>query len=94
MNLRNFVCISIAAGTLVTATGCGSAGSGTGQSMTTPAPTTPAPTTPAPQDLTVAAIQGLASTTSETNDPTAVNAGAVTVQPQSDETSDPSSVNQ
>jgi hypothetical protein len=61
-----------------------------------PMPTQPSqptmPTQPQPTMLSVNDVLGKAKAQSETDDPLAVNGGAVTVNPANDEVSDPVSV--
>jgi hypothetical protein len=89
---KDFVCISLAAGTFAMFAGCGG-GSGSSMSATPTPPSSTAPTPmPTAQSLEFQQVRDLSATSSETTDPMAVNGGAVTVTPTDDDVSDPGSV--
>ena len=93
MKAKDFVCISLAAGTLAIFAGCGGGGSGSSMSMApAPPPSTSTAPMPTTQNMEFPQVHEMASTASETADPMAVNGGAVTVTPTDDDVSDPSSV--
>jgi len=90
---RDFVCISLAAGTFAMFAGCGGGGSGSSMSA---APAPPSSTAPPPmattQNLEFPQVRDLSNVSNDTTDPIPVNGGAVTVTPTDDDVSDPNSV--
>jgi hypothetical protein len=87
----NLIALALGAGMCIGLYACG------GQNNAAmPMPTQPSqptmPTQPQPTMLSVNDVLGKAKAQSETDDPLAVNGGAVTVNPANDEVSDPVSV--
>ncbi len=90
MKTRNRVVIAVAAGMCVVLCACGGGGSN-GSTAMTPTPTPPSP--PPTDAYSVEVVAELARAQSETNEPLAVNSGAVSLYPTDDQTSDPITVN-
>jgi hypothetical protein len=86
---RNVIVSALGAGMCIGLYACGGHDSG----MMPMQPSQPAmPSQPQPMMLSVNDVLGKAKAQSETDDPLAVNGGAVTVNPANDEVSDPVSV--
>jgi hypothetical protein len=89
MKARNVIALALGAGMCIGLYACG----GHDSAMMPMQPTQPAmPSQPQPMMLSVNDVLGKAKAQSETDDPLAVNGGAVTVNPANDEVSDPVSV--
>jgi hypothetical protein len=85
----NVIALALGVGMCIGLYACG----GHNSAMTPTQPMQPAmPTQPQPLMLSVNDVLGKAKAQSETDDPLAVNGGAVTVNPANDEVSDPVSV--
>ena len=89
MKASNMIALALGAGMCVGLYACGGHDSG----MMPMQPSQPMmPSQPATVMLSVNDVLGRASAQSETDDPLAVNGGAVTVNPANDEESDPVSI--
>ena len=89
MKASNVIALAVGAGMCIGLYACG----GHDNAMMPMQPTQPAmPSQPQPMMLSVNDVLGKAKAQSETDDPLAVNGGAVTVNPANDEVSDPVSV--
>jgi hypothetical protein len=85
----NVIALALGVGMCIGLYACG----GNNSAMTPTQPMQPAmPTQPQPLMLSVNDVLGKAKAQSETDDPLAVNGGAVTVNPANDEVSDPVAV--
>jgi hypothetical protein len=83
MNIKSILMLSVVTSTALTLQGCG----GGGPSSVGLPPAAPA------QTLDTANVLSVTQSSTETDDPLAVNGGAVVVANASDETSDPVAVN-
>jgi hypothetical protein len=92
MKASNVIALAVGAGMCIGLYACG----GNNNAMTPTQPMQPSqpamPSQPQPMMLSVNDVLGKAKAQSETDDPLAVNGGAVTVNPANDEVSDPVSV--
>lgn len=89
MKASNVIALALGAGMCIGLYACG----GHDSAMMPMQPTQPAmPSQPQPMMLSVNDVLVKAKAQSETDDPLAVNGGAVTVNPANDEVSDPVSV--
>ncbi|MDB6101475.1 MAG: hypothetical protein JWO52_1474 [Gammaproteobacteria bacterium] len=89
MKASNVIALALGAGMCIGLYACGGHDSG----MMPMPPSQPAPPSqPQPMMLSVNGVLGRATVKSETDDPLAVNGGAVTVNPANDEESDPVAV--
>jgi hypothetical protein len=89
MKASNMIALALGAGMCIGLYACG----GHDSAMMPMQPTQPAmPSQPQPMMLSVNDVLGKAKAQSETDDPLAVNGGAVTVNPANDEVSDPVSI--
>jgi hypothetical protein len=84
----NVIALALGAGICIGLYACGGGHDGGMMSMQPPPPSQPQV-----MMLSVNDVLGKAKTQSETDDPLAINDGAVTVNPANDEESDPTSVN-
>ena len=89
MKASNVIALALGAGMCIGLFACG----GHNNTVMPMQPSQPAmPSQPQPMMLSVNDVLGKAKAQSETDDPLAVNGGAVTVNPANDEVSDPVSV--
>ena len=89
MKASNVIALALGTGMCIGLYACGGHNSGVMPMQ----PSQPAmPSQPQPMMLSVNDVLGKAKAQSETDDPLAVNGGAVTVNPANDEVSDPVSV--
>ena len=92
MKASNAIALALGAGMCIGLYACGGHNNGV-MSMPPSQPNQPTmPSQPQPMMLSVNDVLGKAKAQSETDDPLAVNGGAVTVNPANDEVSDPVSV--
>ena len=94
MKASNVIALALGAGMCIGLYACGGQNNAAMPMPTQPSqPSQPTmPTQPQPTMLSVNDVLGKAKAQSETDDPLAVNGGAVTVNPANDEVSDPVSV--
>jgi len=93
MKASNVIALAVGAGMCIGLYACGGNNSGMMAMPSQPAmPSPPAMSSPQPMMLSVNDVLVKAKAQSETDDPLAVNGGAVTVNPANDEVSDPVSV--